>query len=267
MPRFPVRRRIPSLRSRLRRGETTIGSWLSFGYAPVAELMARAGFDWLVIDMEHTGIGIADALTLIEVIELAGVPPLVRVGANDALLIKRVLDAGAHGVVVPMINSAEEARRAVDSARYPPHGSRGAGLGRAHDFGMDFDGYRAWADEEIVVVVQIEHMDGVANIDAIMNVNGVDAFIVGPYDLSGSLGRPGEWDHPEVLQCLTRIRETTADAGIVGGYHVVHSDRDEMSRRLDEGYRFIAYGDDMVFLAEKVSEEKEWLAEIRRSEA
>ena len=254
---------IPSLKRRLQAAELTIGSWLSSAFPLLAEMLASSGFDWLVIDMEHTGIDFGDALSLIQVIELAGVPPLVRVGDNDPLFIKRALDSGAHGVVVPMVNSAPDAARAVDAAHYPPYGSRGAGLSRAQRFGMGFDDYREWAAREVVVIVQIEHIDAVENLDEIVAVDGVDGFIVGPYDLSASMGHPGDWGADSVVAALERVREVASRGGVIGGYHVVHSRHDELEQRIEEGYRFIAYGDDMVFLAEKLEAEAEWLATVR----
>lgn len=253
----------PSLKERIRRGELTIGSWLSFGFTPVTEMMASAGFDWLVVDMEHTAIDSADAMAMIQVLDLAGCAPLVRVGANDPLLIKRALDAGAHGVVVPMVNTAADAERAAAAAYYSPRGQRGAGLSRAQQYGLGFADYKAWADKETVLVVQIEHVDAVKNLRAIMAVDGVDAFIVGPYDLSGSLGRPGDWEHESVRKALDEVRTIASSGGVVGGYHVVHSNRQELEQRIAEGFRFIAYGDDMVFLAEKLRDEASFVRALR----
>jgi 2-dehydro-3-deoxyglucarate aldolase len=253
-----------TLKARLASRELTIGSWLSFGFTPVCEMMAKAGFEWLVIDMEHTAISVADQLQLIQIIELAQCVPLVRVGANDPLLIKRALDAGAHGVVVPMINSVEDARRAVASTYYPPHGRRGAGLGRAHAYGLDFSAYKDRADRDTALVVQIEHIEGVGALEAILAVDGVDAFIIGPYDLTGSLGRPGMWDDPEVRAALDNVERIMGRSSKPGGFHVVHSDREELMERIESGYRFIAYGDDMVFLAEKLRDEAEFVRTLAR---
>ena len=246
-----------SVKDLIRERRTSIGSWLSFGYAPVCEIMARAGFEWLVIDMEHTGIGVAEAHHLIQVADLAGCPPLVRVESNDAVAVKHAMDAGAHGVVVPQINSRAEAERAVASLYYPPRGERGAGLARAQGYGLGFPDYRVWAERESVLVVQIEHIDAVGRLEEILAVEEVDGFMVGPYDLSASVGVPGNWDHPDVIDALAEVKRVIAKDLKTAGYHVVHSDVGELSQRLDEGYRFIAYGDDMVFLAEKVRHDME----------
>ncbi len=250
-----------TLKKRIAAGELTVGSWLSFGYPGVCEVMATAGFDWLVVDMEHTAIDVSQAQQLIQIIDLAGCVPLVRVGENDPLAIKRAMDAGAHGVIVPMVNTVEEARAAASSVRYPPAGTRGVGLGRAHGYGLAFEKYKSWAEQETILIVQIEHIEGVQNLEEILAVDGVDGFIVGPYDLSGSLGRPGDFTHPQVAAALERVRQIMNDSPKVGGYHIVHSNRPELPARIDQGYRFIAYGDDMVFLAEKVRAEADFVTE------
>lgn len=252
------------LRGRLSEGELVLGSWLSFAFPPVTEMMAKAGFDFLVIDQEHAAIGAAQCLSMIQIIDLCGVEPWVRVGANDPRLVKRALDAGATGIVVPMVNSVDDARRAVDAARYPPVGSRGAGLFRAQGYGLEFESYRERADAETVVVVQIEHIDAVEHLEAILAVPGVDAFIVGPYDLSGSVGRPGAYDHPDVQGALAEVERIMAASNVPGGFHVVHSGSEELERRIAAGYRLIAYGDDMVFLAEKLQGEVERMRGITR---
>lgn len=244
-----------SLKTRLKNGELTIGSWLSFGFPPIAEMMAKAGYEWLVVDMEHTGIATNEMFQMIQVIELAGSVPLVRVGANDPLLIKRAMDSGAHGVIVPMICTAEEARRAVDSTYYPPRGSRGVGLSRAQDYGLGFERYKDWAAEETVVIAQIEHYRGAEEIDAILAVDGIDGFIIGPYDLSGSLGHPGNFSHPDVEACLQKVTDGMHRSPKAGGVHVVMPDPNLLRRRVADGYRFIAYGDDMIFLAEKLRDD------------
>ncbi len=244
----------PSLKSRLAGPKPLLGSWLSWGFPPATELMARAGFDFLVVDQEHGAIGVAEMHALVQVIDLAGVTPLVRVAANDQTMIKQALDAGAEGVIVPMVNSVEEAKLAVARAHYPPKGIRGAGLARAQGYGLDFAGYQQRA-KETVVFVQIEHIDAVRQIDAILAVDRVDGFVVGPYDLSASLGHAGDWSHPDVKGALDVIARTVKGTKKVAGYHVVHSDPAELKARFEAGYRFVAYGDDMVFLAEKVRDE------------
>lgn len=242
----------------------TIGSWMTFQFPPLAEVLARAGFDWIVIDLEHTSIDYHEAQTLMMVIENAGIPPLVRVGGNDRLIIKRVMDAGAHGVLVPDVRSAEEARAAVEAMYYPPGGRRGAGLARAQAYGLDFDGYRRWLEEEGVLIVQIEHVKAVEDLDAILSVEGVDGFMLGPYDLSASLGKPGQFDDPEVRAVFDTVSAAVNDAPKAAGIHVVHPDPGQLHNRIDEGYSLIAYGDDMLFYSEALQGPEKTLKGIAR---
>ncbi len=252
-----------SLKTLLRNRELTIGSWLSFGNTQTCEIMARAGFDWLVVDMEHTVIDYEQCLMLIQVIESNGTVPLVRVGGYDAYQIKRVMDAGAHGIIVPQVNSLEDVRKAIDAVYYPSIGSRGVGLGRAQDYGIGFDSYQKWASRETILIPQIEHIKGVENLEDILSEDLVDGFIVGPYDLTGSLGVPGQWDDKSFIEAISRIKQVMKTVDKPGGYHVVHSDQDNLKLRISEGYRFIAYGDDMVFFAEKIANENNFISRLK----
>jgi 2-dehydro-3-deoxyglucarate aldolase len=237
-----------TLKRRLADGETTIGSWITIGHTVVAEIMAKAGFDWLTVDMEHSAITLAEAQQLVQVIDLSGCVPLVRVGANDANLIKRAMDCGAHGVLVPMVNSRDDAERAVSSVRYPPRGTRGVGLARAQYYGADFERYREWNEGESVVIVQVEHIEAVKNLEAIVNVEGVDGFIVGPYDLSGSIGFPGQFEHPEVADALAEVRRVAEQCDTVAGYHVIPPEPAQFIERVEQGFRFVAYSLDILLL-------------------
>ena len=237
-----------TLKEKLRMGELTIGSWITLAHPAIAEIMARTGFDWLTVDLEHSVITIREAEELIRVIDLCGVVPLVRLSANDPIQIKRVMDAGAYGVIVPMVNSAEEARKAVESVRYPPDGKRGVGLARAQGYGSSFEQYKEWVNQESIVIVQVEHIKAVENLEAILAVEGVDGFIVGPYDLSGSLGIPGQFDNELMIEAMSKIQMCMKSFSKIPGYHVVEPDVDQLQQRLREGYRFLAYSVDIRIL-------------------
>jgi 2-keto-3-deoxy-L-rhamnonate aldolase RhmA len=239
-----------TLKQRLLKRELTIGSWITIGNPIVAEIMATSGYNWLTVDMEHSAITLDIAQDLIRVIELCGVVPLVRVGENDPNLIKRVMDAGAHGVIVPMVNTREDAEKAVASVQYPPKGFRGVGLARAQKYGADFEGYRKWNDRESILIVQIEHIKAVENLEAIISVPDVDGFIIGPYDLSGSLGVPGQFDHPEVTSALARVKEISEKMNALSGYHVIPPGVGAFQEKVREGYKFIAHSLDILFLGE-----------------
>jgi 2-dehydro-3-deoxyglucarate aldolase len=227
--------------------------------------MARSGFDWLVIDMEHSPIEISDAEEMIRIIQLCGLPAIVRVGEINPNLIKHVMDSGASGVIVPMVNTREEAIQAVEAVRYPPEGQRGVGLARAHGYGTLFAEYKHWVIEESTVIVQIEHIQAVRNIDAILSVDGVDGFIVGPYDLSASLGIPGQFDHPAMRDALETIKNIINKGTKPCGFHVVMPDTDAALAKLQEGYSFLAFGVDFLFIGEMCREKLKSLWERIKS--
>jgi len=239
--------------------KTTIGSWIMMGNRFSTELIASNAFDWLTVDMEHSGFSTEEMMSQVQIIERSGIAPLVRVGSNDSLLIKRAMDAGAHGVVVPMVNSVEEAKQAVEAVYYPPKGKRGVGLGRATRFGITFNEYKDWLAQNAVVVVQIEHVDAMRNLEGILSVDGVDASIIGPYDLSGSLGHPGEFDRPEVQEFLKQYLDVCKKLNKPAGYHLVQPDVAQAKEKISQGYRFFAFGTDALFLAESVKEKMEGL--------
>lgn len=236
------------LKARLRSRTLTIGSWITLGHPAIAEILCRAGFDWLVVDLEHSTISIREAGELIRVIDLCGASPLVRLTSNDPDQIKRVMDAGAHGIVVPMVNSAADAKRAVAATRYAPKGSRGVGLARAQRYGAGFRDYLAWQDDGPIVIAQIEHIAAIEALDEILQVPGIDGFIVGPYDLSCSMGRPGEFERPEFIAATERILEVGKRSGRPAGVHLVEPDHQRLRQIIAEGYRFIAYSVDMRVL-------------------
>ena len=235
-------------KSKLRKGELSLGSWISIGNPSTAEIMARAGFEWLVVDLEHTAIGIDIACEMIRIIDLCGVTPLVRLTSNDANQIKRVMDAGAHGILVPMICSAEEAAKAVAATRYAPKGTRGVGLSRAQGYGATFADYLAWQSDGPVVIAQIEHISAVDQIADIIAVPGVDGVIIGPYDLACSMGIPGEFANPGFLDAMARIRKIAGDHGTPVGTHIVEPDLQALEKAVSNGYTFIAYSVDQRML-------------------
>lgn len=240
------------LKKRILKRELTIGSWVTLAHPSIAEIMANSGFDWLVVDMEHSAIDISCAQQLIQVIELSGCAPLVRVGENNPNLIKRVMDAGSHGVIVPMVNTEEDAVSAVEAVKYPPLGRRGVGLARAQGYGMSFESYKNWVKEKSIVIVQIEHIDAVKNLEKILKVDGVDGFIVGPYDLSASLGKPGEFDNPKVKYALSKVEEAARKLRALSGFHVIPPDPSRVVKKIEEGYKFIAYSLDTLFMAHHI---------------
>ncbi|MEO8205303.1 MAG: aldolase/citrate lyase family protein [Chthoniobacterales bacterium] len=228
--------------------KVSFGSWITIPHPSVAELLARAGFDWLAIDLEHSAISIESAAELIRVADLSGVRVFVRVGSHDANVIKRVMDAGAHGIIASTVNTADQAKAIVDAVKYPPIGTRGVGLSRAQGYSEEFETHYRWLNKESVVIVQIEHVLAVKNLEAILDTPGVDGFFIGPYDLSASLGIPGKFEHPKMKQAMKRIQEVNKSRNTIAGIHVVHPDTRAAQKRIKEGYKLIGFGIDYLFL-------------------
>jgi len=241
------------LKGLINRKRLSIGSWIQLPDVFSTEIMAKAGFDWLAIDMEHGLIDLGCVYKLIQVISLAGNLPLVRLNENNPSLIRRVMDAGAAGVIVPMVNSEEDARKAIDALNYPPAGKRSFGLGRAHKYGSNFAGYVNKANDSGILVVQLEHIDALDNLQAILDLKGIDACIVGPYDLSGSMGIPGKFSDKRFNLVLDKIIKAVRNSDKLLGIHIVHPSEADLKRRIAQGFKFIAYGMDTVFLSEAVS--------------
>lgn len=237
-----------SLKQKLKNNELTVGSWIMMGNIMSVEVMALAGFDWLVIDIEHTPIDLETTHVLISAIQANGMKALVRVSKNEEVVIKRILDMGADGIVVPMVCSKEDAKMAVDYAKYPPVGKRGVGLYRASKYGTKFEEYKKWVDEELVIIAQIEHIDAVNNIDEILSVDGIDGTIIGPYDLSGSMGYPGEFERDDVQDAVQRVLQRCKEKGIPSGFHVVDTEPEKLNAKIDQGCTFLAYGIDYFFM-------------------
>lgn len=236
------------MKQKLQNNEVTLGTWIMLGHPGIAEICARAGLDWVVVDLEHTTISEREAGELLRVIDLCGVFPMVRLTSNNPEQIKRMMDAGAKGIVVPNVKNAGEAERAVASTRYAPAGTRGVGLGKAQGYGAGFKDYVKWQKEGPVVIVQIEDIAAVEQLEAILQVPGVDGYFVGPYDLSCSMNMPGEFDNPDFKGTLTRILQTGLELGRPAGIHVVEPELESLREAVSEGYRIVAYSVDTRIL-------------------
>ena len=236
-----------SFRKRLLNFEKLIGTVITLRDPAVAEIMADAGFDWLWIDMEHSQLTPLDAEAMSRA---AGsrAACLARVPEISETWVKKTLDSGLDGVIFPMILSAEQAQFAVSLCRYPPLGQRGAGVGRAHGYGPRFTSYNASANQEVSIVLQIEHIQAVERIDAILAVPGVDAIMVGPYDLSNSLGRPGKMDDPQVQAAIQSTLDTCKEKKIPIG---IFCGTPMLARQaLERGFTLIGISTDTLLLCD-----------------
>lgn len=247
------------LKEKLQKRELSIGSWLTIPHQAIIEILSTAGFEWLTIDMEHSPISIETIMNLIGHIQGNNMQALVRVSKNEEVPIKRVLDAGADGVIIPMIKNKEEAIQAVNYVKYPPFGKRGVGLNRAQKYGTAFNTYQTWVNNQAVVIAQIEHIDAVNNLEEIFSVPGIDGIIVGPYDLSASMGYPGQYERQDVKQALERIDKIAKKLKKPLGFHVISSDHSKSLEKIKKGYSFLAFSIDFFFLGDKARDEMELL--------
>lgn len=234
-----------TFRSRLAAGEKLIGTMLTLPNVSVAEILADVGFDWLFVDGEHGPLDVPEVLAILQAIG-DKVPCLVRVPDAAEVHVKRMLDLGAAGIIVPQVNTAEQAANIVKWARYSPLGSRGVGLARAHGYGRKFKEYVDSANEKTVVVVQCEHIQSVNNLEAIVKVPGVDAVLMGPYDLSASLGKMGQLDDPTVVAAMDRITSVCQAAKMPLGYFGVTASA--VQPFIDRGYTLITAGVDTLLM-------------------
>ena len=232
------------LKEQLARGETTIGGWLTVASPVVAEATASCGFDWVAVDMEHAPVSDGDLQGVFIAIEHCGAAPMVRLPEADPYLARRMLDAGAHGLIVPVVENASAFSAFSHHCLYPPAGTRGVGLSRCNGWGVSFDEYIDGFSP--VLVPQIETVAGVAATAEIAALSDVDAIFVGPYDLSASLGSRGDFSTQNFEDAIAAVRQSCSAKGKAIGIHQVEPDMDALSARVDEGFGFIAYGTDMI---------------------
>jgi len=247
-----------TVKEKLVDGKPSIGTWLSLASWVSAEYMAHTGFDWLVVDTEHSPVGFETTVHCFQAICTTSTIPMARVAWNDPMLMKRLLDAGAMGLVIPMVNSPEEAENAVKAMKYPPKGIRSLGGGRAGVYGSD---YMANANDEILVIVQIEHIDAVNRAIEILSMDGVDACFIGPNDLAGSMGLKPDihCSHPDHEAAVMRTLDAARKAGKPAGIHCVTAEA--VNRRINQGFQFIAISSDAGLLREAAAKT---LSEIKR---
>jgi len=249
------------VKSKLVNGEPTFGTWLSLGDIYATRAMARMGWDWLTLDLEHSPVDWSRAAAIFAVIADAGCVPLVRVPEGSHHYIKRVLDAGAMGIVVPMVDTVEQARTAIAAAKYPPDGNRSAGGGmHSMNFAASADDYYQHANDEILVVLQTESPRGVENAEAIYSLPGCDAIFIGPVDLRFQMrARDGAFPTPEAHEAMVqRVIQVGRQVGTPTGIHV--QDPATALQRAEQGMQFIAIGSELRMMTDKSAE---WLGALR----
>ena len=228
-----------------------MGTLLSIPSPTIAEIASLSGFDWIMIDMEHSAITIPD----VQLMTVAAQPRskvIVRPPGHDRTTIGRILDIGCDGIMVPMVNNVHIAKAVIAAAQYPPQGNRGMTIGRAHGYGHHTASYLHQANAEVDIILQIEHMDGVANLDGILQIQGFTAILIGPNDLAGSMGLPGQIDHPKVQQAISHIIQKCQQAGVPFG--IFGSNASFLMPYLGQGCRYPLLGLDSLVITKAFQE-------------
>jgi 2-keto-3-deoxy-L-rhamnonate aldolase RhmA len=230
-----------ALKAKLKRGEVALGTTISIGHPDIAETLGEIGYDWILIDTEHAPLEVGTVQNLIQAMRFSKSVPIVRVAWNDMVLIKRALDIGAYGIIVPWVNTREEAERAVQAIKYPPVGFRGFGPRRASLVDPD---YVATADKELILGVQIETKKAIDNLDDILSVEGIDAAVIGPADLSLSMGMLMQFDNPKFNAALDKVVASARKNKVAAGFLAT----DDVARRVKQGFTWLNISADLGFL-------------------
>ena len=239
--------KIEEIRNKLKNRKYSVGSWIQIPSGSIAEIMGQSGYDWVAVDLEHGSISISQLPNLFRAIELGGTLPLARLAQGSAKDCKQALDAGAGGVIIPMIESADQLAEIIDVSRWPPFGKRGVGFSRANLFGKNFSEYSKEAQQPLVIAM-IENVKAVKELDKILSVEGLDAILIGPYDLSASMGITGKFQDERFILAIKSILELCNKRNVSSGIHIVQPDTNILKKRIQEGYKFIAYSIDSVLL-------------------
>jgi 2-keto-3-deoxy-L-rhamnonate aldolase RhmA len=234
------------LKRDLAAGKVCIGATITMNSPVIAELFSHIGFDWLWFETEHTTIGLESVLSMLQTTNGANVSTVVRVPWNDKTMIKRVLDTGPDGILIPLVNSREEAEYAVRAMKYPPVGERGAGLSRAQCYGLHMEEYLKTANDEVTTILMIEHIQAVENIDQILQVKGVDSIMVGALDLSGSMGMLGQTASADVEGAIQKVLAASKRAKVPCG--IITGSPEQANQRIKEGFTNIILGIDVLYL-------------------
>jgi len=227
-------------------GDVLVGSLITIASPEVAEIMAGVGFDWLFIDSEHSSFNAHGAQTIMQAAG-RGCPCVVRVPACDEVWIKKALDIGADGIIAPQVNSAADGEAVVRRCKYPPAGTRGVGIGRAHKYGLEFNAYMERANDEIAVIFQVETAQALENIFEIVKVPGIDAIFIGPYDLSASLGKIGQLNDPVVTRAIAAIGQACEKAGVRLG--IFGATAEAVEPFIQQDFTLLAIGSDGLHMA------------------
>lgn len=243
---------------KLHNGDLLIGTLISLASPEIVEILSHAGYDWLFIDAEHGAFNPQQTQPMLQA--AGNTPCVIRVPAGDDIWIKKALDIGAAGIIVPQVHTAEQAEQIINHCKYSPTGNRGVGIGRAHTYGLNFENTIKNANDETAVILQAESQRAIDNIEEIVKVPGLDAILIGPYDLSASLGRIGEVNHPEVQEAINRIADVCKAAEIKLGYFGVNASA--VRPAIENGFTLITVGVDTLFVIKSATETLEELRNL-----
>lgn len=242
-----------NLKKKFQNRKNVFAAWTSLSHPSITEIFARAGVDFVGIDIEHSTISQEQSQRIIAASQTGGTLCLPRIASHNMEMIKRLLDSGADGLIVPMVNTPEEAEQLISWSKFSPVGRRSFGIARAQGYGFDFDDYTEKWNASSSLIVQIESVEGVANIDKILSYEEIDGAMIGPYDLSGSLGIPGQLNHPKVVEAGKKVIAACAEHGKACGTQVVEPDMENVRSAFSAGYTFVVLASD-IFLLWKWSE-------------
>ncbi len=242
---------ILKIRNSLSSGKASIGSWMQFNDSNVAEIMGQSGFDWVAVDMEHGTADIINLPDIFRAIELGGTLPLVRLPSSDLNVCRRVMDAGSGGVIIPTVEDAEQLKSIINSCTWPPTGIRGVGFSRANMYGKNFDEYKKFASEPLIIAM-IENVKGLENLEEITQTKGLDAILIGPYDLSASLNVLGDLENSNLKSNIKNILKICKANKIACGIHVIEPDKKKLEIMIADGFLFIPYSMDSMFIRKNI---------------
>lgn len=244
---------------KINKNQHSLGGWVMSNSVISAEIMAQAGFDWICVDAEHSAVAKETASNMFRAIELHGAEPFVRISLNDEVEIKKYMDMGAKGIIIPMVKSFEEIEKAVSYIKYPPEGSRSFAIPRCTGYGEWSKEYFEQANNNTFIAIMIEHIDALKELDKIFSHKAVNTILIGPYDLSGSMNIPGQFNNPKFIKTLDHIYQKAKEHSVTMGIHEIHPTKEKISNYITNGYKFIACGMDTTFILEKSKEFAQYL--------
>jgi len=245
---------------------SVFAAWTSIAHPSITEIFVRSGVDFVGIDIEHSTITQEQSQRIIAACQSGGSLCFPRVASHNMEMIKRLLDSGADGIIVPMVSTPEEVEQLISWCKYPPLGKRSFGIARGQGYGFDFNNYIKNWNELSSLIVQIESIQGVDNIEKILSYEEIDGAMIGPYDLSGSLGIPGQLDHPRVVKASKEVIDVCSRLGKACGTQIIEPDPENVEKAFDDGYTFVVLASDIFVLWKWAAQMKAFVKKVRPAE-